>query len=254
MGIDPLSNSTRVAKRNLLVASVAAVTYRAFSVKIQRIPVGNVSIEFDDRVFTFLLAIVLLYFLMTFLLYYFIDIRNTQPTMHFLGSEKRYHDKISSLASQTEIEILEALRARFPAFGFASNGHLANLLRSIEIGSTYRRVDTKEENKGPRAAIGIYDLKTTTPHNPQGSMLQDQNEKMRAESARIARALIRRYRRRFLTTRALALPRRYLVKLLYLTRDYFIDGALPVLLGAIALLAVYDVLSLEWLQHFAPAK
>jgi hypothetical protein len=55
MAVDPLSPATRATKRNLLVASMLAITYRAFDVSIDKIPVAGLSISFDNRVFAFLL-------------------------------------------------------------------------------------------------------------------------------------------------------------------------------------------------------
>jgi hypothetical protein len=72
---DPLSPATRATKRNLLLASVIAISASAFNVSIDRIPVGGLSITFDDRLFAFLLLIVLAYFLCIFILYYAIDIK-----------------------------------------------------------------------------------------------------------------------------------------------------------------------------------
>jgi hypothetical protein len=60
---DPLSSATRTAKRNLLTAATVAITYSAFDVSISKIPLGGLAIEFDNRVFGFLLMAVLLYFM-----------------------------------------------------------------------------------------------------------------------------------------------------------------------------------------------
>jgi hypothetical protein len=90
VGIDPLSSATRTAKRNLLVAATVAITYSAFDVSISKIPVGGLAIEFDNRVFSFLLVVVLIYFTATFALYYFIDIRNIEATKHQSDTEIRY--------------------------------------------------------------------------------------------------------------------------------------------------------------------
>jgi hypothetical protein len=52
---DPLSPATRATKRNLLLASVLAISANAFNVSIDKIPVAGLSITFDDRLFAFLL-------------------------------------------------------------------------------------------------------------------------------------------------------------------------------------------------------
>ena len=82
MTTDPLSTATRTAKRNLLATATVAITYSAFDVSISKIPVSGLAIEFDNRVFAFLLIAVLLYFMVTFALYYYIDIRNVDEPRH----------------------------------------------------------------------------------------------------------------------------------------------------------------------------
>jgi hypothetical protein len=46
---DPLSPATRAMKRNLLIASVVAISANAFKVSIDRIPMEGLSESFDDR-------------------------------------------------------------------------------------------------------------------------------------------------------------------------------------------------------------
>ena len=67
---DPLSTATRATKRNLLITSILAISASAFNVKVDKIPVGGLSISFDDHLFAFLLLATLLYFFCTFALYY----------------------------------------------------------------------------------------------------------------------------------------------------------------------------------------
>ncbi|SHG72113.1 hypothetical protein [Bradyrhizobium erythrophlei] len=87
---DPLSPATRATKRNLLLASVLAISANAFNVSIDKIPVAGLSITFDDRLFAFLLFIVLVYFLCTFVLYYVIDIKNLEETSHQETARKTF--------------------------------------------------------------------------------------------------------------------------------------------------------------------
>jgi hypothetical protein len=79
---DPLSSATRAAKRNLLAASLIAVTFKAFNISVERISVVGVNMDFDRGVFEFLILASLAYFLATFCLYYYIDIRNFPRTAH----------------------------------------------------------------------------------------------------------------------------------------------------------------------------
>jgi hypothetical protein len=89
---DPLSPATRAMKRNLLIASVVAISANAFKVSIDRIPMGGLSVSLDVRLFCFPAVIVLLYFLATFLLYYAIDIRPRLFCWVFIPRVGRCHE------------------------------------------------------------------------------------------------------------------------------------------------------------------
>src|SRR5260370_13448666 len=97
---DPLSTATRATKRNLLAASVLAISANAFNVSVDKIPVGGLSITFDDRLFAFLLLIVLAYFLCTFILYYAIDMNNYEATGHQEKVEKALLQRLVSFSSK----------------------------------------------------------------------------------------------------------------------------------------------------------
>src|SRR4051794_29488572 len=92
---DPLSPATRATKRNLLIASVLGISANAFNITVDKIPLAGLSINFDDRLFAFLLVIALVYFLGTFVLYYIIDIKNLEVTKHQTAFEDRYTTRIN---------------------------------------------------------------------------------------------------------------------------------------------------------------
>src|SRR4051812_6371044 len=111
---DPLSGATRATKRNLLVASVLGIAANAFRVSVDKIPIAGLSINFDDRLFSFLLLCVLIYFLGTFILYYSIDINNFEKTSHQTESEKRYRLRINDFDSHYLTLMQNDLQARAP--------------------------------------------------------------------------------------------------------------------------------------------
>src|SRR6266404_9078560 len=90
---DPLSTATRATKRNLLIASVLAISANAFNVSVDKIPIGGLSLTFDDRLFAFLIFITLTYFLCTFILYYVIDIKNLEETGHQESAMKKFDQR-----------------------------------------------------------------------------------------------------------------------------------------------------------------
>jgi hypothetical protein len=42
-------------------------------------------------------------------------------------------------------------------------------------------------------------------------------------------------------------------KAMYFARNYFFDGALPILLGLFALIAIFGHVDLHWIQRFLPS-
>src|SRR5260370_19711930 len=112
---DPISSATRANKRNLLVVSVIAISASAFNVSIDKIPVGGLSISFDDRLFAFLLVVVLLYFLATFILYYAIDMKNLDPTGHQLAAEKKFQQRLAAFPPKYFTKLKEGLEKLVPA-------------------------------------------------------------------------------------------------------------------------------------------
>jgi len=109
--IDPLTSATRTTKRNLLTASVVAITFKAFDISADKIPVAGVTITFNRGVFEFLLVMVLLYFLATFILYYYIDIKNFPRLVHQEETEEwriQATNRVASSINQTAQAILSS--------------------------------------------------------------------------------------------------------------------------------------------------
>jgi hypothetical protein len=114
MPVDPLSPATRNAKRNLLVASVLTITYEAFDVTISKIPIAGLSIDFDNRLFGFLLFATMTYFSLTFLLYYAIDINNISSTPHQDNVENTYKSHLQSFPDYISSGLLHAIKTKLP--------------------------------------------------------------------------------------------------------------------------------------------
>jgi hypothetical protein len=79
---DPLSSATRATKRNLLIVSLLAITFKAFNVTTDKLSFLGLAMTYDQGTFEFLMAVSLFYLLLTFALYYYIDIRNFPRTSH----------------------------------------------------------------------------------------------------------------------------------------------------------------------------
>jgi hypothetical protein len=236
MPVDPLSSTTRTTKRNLLVASVLAITYKAFNVTIDKIPVAGLSINFDNRVFTFLLLITLLYFLLTFVLYYFIDIRNIETTAHQTASEKLFRDALHRFVSDYDSKLKKEVKERFPDYD----------IPQIEIAGTL----------AGQLATGAYPKVSKFPGGRK-IILDDYPEpKPEPDPAfvKTAHHMLRRYKRSYWIRYFSLLPRRYSIRLTYLVRNYLTDGLLPIALGCFAIIVLYGKVGVQWIQLLTPAQ
>jgi hypothetical protein len=121
MAIDPLATATRTAKRNLLAASTLAITYKAFNITIDNIPVMGLSIRFDKGAFEFLLLSAIVYFGATFLLYYIIDIRNLEQTLDQGATKENIQNRHIALRGEWQSKLAEAVSAVLP-LGYRLDG------------------------------------------------------------------------------------------------------------------------------------
>jgi hypothetical protein len=233
---DPVSTATRATKRNLLVVSVLAIAANAFNISIEKIPIAGLSINFDNRLFAFLLLIALVYFLGTFILYYTIDIKNLEKTPHQEESEKAFREHLTGFEQryaariQADLRSLAPLNHRFHLTNFADHlrtGEFDNIL-------TYRILGTKAP-ASPRQGLA------EMSRNENPIVFNSIDKRLKYWIDRFPRAKAWDARRARLTIRG--------IRLMYLTRNYLVDGALPILLGVVALAAVLGYINLHWLQN-----
>jgi hypothetical protein len=236
MPVDPLSPATRTTKRNLLVASVLAITYKAFNVTIDKIPVAGLSINFDNRVFTFLLLVTLLYFLLTFVLYFFIDIRDIETTAHQTASETLFRDALHSFVLKYEDRLAKEVKEGFPDYDVTSSRIAGALAGQLATGD-YPKIS---KNPGQRKII-LDDYAEPKPE-PDPVFIN------------AAQRMLRRYRFWYWAKYASLLPRRYSIRLTYFIRNYLTDGVLPIALGCFAIIALYGKVGVQWIQLIAPAQ
>jgi hypothetical protein len=231
---DPLSSATRATKRNILIASVLAISANAFNISIDKIPLAGLSVNFDDRLFAFLLVLSLVYFLCTFVLYYFIDIKNLERTQHQGTVEKSYTDRLAYFPSRYGDKVHSDLQALAPegyvvatVSGFDENGSAGGSSFTVQR-RTHGRQDTvklpSQENEAIYAAI---------------------QSRLEFWMLGYPRALAANRRRAAATV--------FLIRGTYAARNYFFDGALPIVLGLFALAAILGHIDLHWIQRFLPS-
>ncbi|WP_213285926.1 hypothetical protein [Bradyrhizobium sp. sGM-13] len=232
---DPLSTATRATKRNLLVTSVLAISANAFSVSIEKIPIGGLSINFDGRLFAFLLLVVLLYFFCTFVVYYTIDMKNLERTAHEEGSEKSYNLRVGGFHESYKDRTIGTLQQIV--------GPDLRVISHYDY--SFEEPEPRHE-RGYRLLVldssgGKWNEITPSTHPEECGKLDQHFHRWRS---RYAKAAVWNRRR--------TKVRLNVVKLTYVIRNYILDGAIPVLLGSIAILAIFGAIDLGWIKNWLP--
>lgn len=242
MGTDPLEKSTRDAKRNLLLVSVAIITVKAFNVSVEKIPLGGLSINFDPGALGFLLAAALLYFLFTFLLYFYVDARNLEVTKHQEEHAKRsreapmrYQSKLNYIVANQ----IEGLLAKGQSLTAGSGP--PQITRSVRPTQIF----------GGRPRLVVVEISQRRENSFRSLVRADDPalfENIDNLIARNTRTFWWRIKANELWHRAAGLR----VAWTYYVRIYFVDGMFPALLALYALAALFNAVSLDWIRLYSP--
>jgi hypothetical protein len=246
---DPLSSATRATKRNLLVVSLIAITFKAFNVSVDKLSFVGFTMTFDRGVFEFLMVASLLYLLLTFILYYYIDIRNFPKTLHQQRTDDwqaNLLDKYTHRYWEDTSKLAESIAIPSPFTGQITNRY-ADYLRSLVSKSIWpSNFDLlKKFGVVPPSAIDVPGGEYIQVLKMQGivHVLSEQEEidreVIREQLATFADSRARAFPRRYYLYKMLLWPRTVTVKLAYLVRNYGVDGALPIAAGLIAIAALY---------------
>jgi hypothetical protein len=224
-----------------------AITYRAFEVTIDKIPIAGLSISFDNRVFAFLLVVSILYFAATFALYYRIDTLNIEKTPH---ETKREDHFMRARTGFWQTRATKAFRQISKKLGrdilLAQPNSLAQIFQQLNAQTTPDIID--------RMTVA-YAMNRVTPNGKiVREVLQRQSDKELFDKAdRLLRAELHSYAARQRRHSRVISARLAGIRFLYFFRNYVVDGFLPLALAAVALLAMFHVIDLEWLRVFTPA-
>lgn len=250
MAIDPLSPATRAAKRNLLAISAVAITYKVFNVTIETIPIGGLKIDFERGAFTFLIICGLVYFGITFVLYYWIDIKNLERTPHQEVTTDKIKLKLSNFRYRTVQSVCSAIQNQLPpsnSIPAGTSGLDENVFLILEAQekSLLRRIGcdlrfTVVDNSGGDRQLRFVNVTTEECPAPFRAALDAAVKK------------IRWYRWRYLPYRLVMFAWTTSVRLTYGFRNYGTDGILPVALMLFAIAAMYDLVSVRWLVNIVP--
>lgn len=255
MAIDPLSNTTRVERRNLLAVSTIAITSKAFSVAVDTIPVAGLSIHFETGVFSFLLMISTVYFLVVFLLYYFVDLKDFPVPNHLKETDKIYSEKVAAYR-QREIRRLNPLIEALMPPGY----------RAVVDDRLVGNALTDADDLWPQRSK--FDASVSTAHGETPIKLlyrgegdkdskwlkRSDNLELQQKAEEVLYKLLNTYGHRVHLYRMMLRPKLYAIHFLYMLRLYAIDGILPVCLAVLAVAALYNLIDVTWLSNLVPAN
>jgi hypothetical protein len=246
---DPLSAATRASKPNLLVASILAITYRAFDISLWTLAGRPTDPTVDPRALTFLLIAALLYLTASFILYYVIDVRNFEATSDQADTEGAY--AIARMrawqihAQRTLRRVRIGLRAKYDVFG--GEEKLVAYLQRVDEGDWH---DGASLDGFATDVLGSMKFYTWRPRIEKD--LKEDHDTYVQLHGMISRSLLN-----FGLWRALYnvpfWPRLYAIRGLYWLRAYVFDGLLPLAFGAIALAALFQVVDVHVIAKFIPA-
>jgi hypothetical protein len=248
MTTDPLSTATRTAKRNLLAVSILAITYKAFNVTVENIPIEGLNLKFQPGAFAFLLLSAVTYFLATFALYYWIDIKNMETTDHQRKTSEYYGNQLKDFRRAYAASLTSDIQAVLPKIWSVS------------------RVETD-----PAIALARYDVAPWSWRLINGASIVDEWLKaiyvrnhpnparplaqfpdFVASATPVIQEFLRKYRWFSFRERCELNRGQIPVNLVYLVRNYGLDGCLPCLLAVIAIAAMYGCINLTWLSRLLP--
>jgi hypothetical protein len=250
MAIEPFSETTLHTKRNLLVAGTLAITYRAFDVSVEKIPVAGIVIDFNRGIFAFLLVVVLFYFLVSFAVYFFIDVKNFEQPPHQLGSLDRLSKALTARVSRLTDRIEEKINGQLSDGDFIrlEARVRGDLLELQDLPKLKRRAFLRELNVA--STYGL--LKRDGSLNRR--LERDKHRELYERVDRLVASAIRRSIWFEAIPTFLQRRRHSGVTFVYLLRSYILDGLFPFLLGVVGLLAMYGYLPLDWLRYVAPSQ
>lgn len=251
MSHDPLSPATRTTKRNLLAASVMAITYSAFDIHISKLPIAGLAIDFDDRVFSFLLLSVLFYFSVTFAVYYFVDIRNLEKTPHELENEKSTQYSQNAFWSTHAKAVLgEIGDAIAPNVVVTHPATLGNLFQKMEEPFfDMGKVDNFCQVVASELRI-VLPKSATREH--QDPLSRDANSDLYARADAIIRKAFIQYLAKRRCHRQRMILRLRAVRIFYYFRNRILDGYFPFVLALIAFASLLHIIDLHWLRYLVP--
>jgi hypothetical protein len=254
MAVDPLSSATRTAKRNLLIASALAITYRSFDITIDKIPFSGLSINFDPRVFVFLLTIALLYFTLTFALYYYIDVRNIEETPHQAEAGDKYFRGTSLHIIRAANRLEAAVTAILPpGYHTRPADHAFHRMFEEVAASPFKDAILFRIRPNSSLLHVFHDTSNIKTTSNFVDITPETHPEIYKDFERIAPAYIRFHWFASRLNKLRFARQRLTVSAIYPFRNYFVDGILPLSVAALAIASLYRLVDLHWIRDIAPS-
>jgi len=229
---DPLSGTTRKAKRNLILASLIAIALPTFDVTLDKLSLAGLSFSHTPGLPEFLLLSLILYFAITFGLHYYADVKDFTGIPHQRETESRRHEKYN--------EFVRDFLSRSLWKDLVSTGTLKD-----DFATQYSRwVDGYPSTL--RLVVRMIRYPITW-----SSYLRHANEKRNEVVRRFQRQVWQFPLAYFWFGTKLDVPTNT-VRLLYWLRSTFFECIFPALFALLAILVLIGAANLRPLAHYVP--
>lgn len=252
MATDPLSSATRTNKRNLIAAASAVILLKTYSGKVEKLPVGGVTFRIEPGAVMFALVVTVAYFLTTFAMYYWIDLKDNKPIEYEVSLRKWYdkalHNYRISKGSRLEKEIRKKLSLGQDVIfqhSFTETLFFNYGWRALRLPRSFTR---KQNELGYPVKFG----RSLSPVLSEITRLNEEQNKLLDQMDAIIYFSLFAYRMTYPFRQIQFFITYATKKSVFIIRNYFFDGILPLALGVAALSAAYDLVPLDWLKELAP--
>lgn len=228
---DPLSDRTRLAKRNLMAISLIIIAYRGFNITVNEVEFAGTKITMQPDVIPFLLAASGLWFSVSFITSWYIDIKNP-------GDDQF----ISSIGKSSD----SFLRG------------LANAIyeRAISIAYISKNLSIDEKLKTTAMdAIKIYGLQSNL-NNAIRSCIIISGRYEEDDMNRIIRSIDERIYEGSLVYRAhkaASFSKTAPMSFVYFLKNVLIDMFFPILMAAYAGYVLWFKPEMQWIKNIVPS-
>jgi hypothetical protein len=253
LAVEPLSPNTLNIRRNLLVASLAGITYKAFDVSADSVTLFDSSVHVDKRAIAFLLIVTIAWLTLHFAVRYFIDMMNLEDSPHQAATQAAVIEERQHFRTLGQAGLAEAITRVLPPnynLGGSQFPNIDLMFQNCEKSSF--PINESLLHLGDPQASRLVLQKLGDP-NQTGPLDPIANRKIYELPIQTALEYLRQYQRRYTLLRWRQRPRRYSVWSLYAISNYLLEGVAPLILALVALSAMYNAISLRGLLALLPS-